>query len=353
MARTLITTVIAPLTASPFPGGQNIDLIDLATIKDDLQVTGTASDSFLRRGITRASTTAAHYCNRMLPENSFLAQSYQDQVWSHREPYPYSVVGGLAPTLQLGRWPLAGQPSTAGTAPPVSAPILTSTSGGSLPAATYYVRATYVTASGETAASLEASLKVAANNLLQVASPGPDVLSVATGWNVYVSTTSGAETLQNGNTPIALNSGWTEPSAGLITGAALPQAILVIEDANINAATNVPNALTEGIDFTADRRLGQLTRLSSNGQPRHWDSRPLVIQYPAGYDVDDISDVQEAVTLIVKGRLFARGRDPMLKQQSVTGVYDASYWVSAFMDRGAMTPEVTSLLDAYRVPVIG
>jgi hypothetical protein len=353
MARTSITTVIAPLTASPFTKGQPIDLIDLATLKDDLKILDSASDAFLRRGITRASSVAAKYCNRMLPEGSFQAQGYQDQIWSHREPYPSRLPAGLAPTLQLGRWPLLGSPSPAGTAPPVAAPSLSKVAGGALAATTYFVRTTYVTAAGETAASLESSLAVPANNLLQVASPPADILNLAIGWNVYVSSTAGTETLQNGTTPIAIGTAWTEPTSSAIIGAALPQAILVIEDANINNVSNVPAALIEGTDFTADRPFGQLTRLSTSGQPRHWDSRPIVVQYPAGYALANLSDAQEAVVEMVKERWFARTRDPMLRQENISGAYEATYWISALKDSGAMTPLVTSLLDQYRVPVIG
>lgn len=354
MARTQITTVIAPLTKSPFSNGQPIDLLDLTTLKDDLKIPDSAADAFLRRGITRASSIAAKYCNRMLPENSFLAQGYQDQVWAHREAYPSPLVRGLAPTLQLGRWPLLGSPSLALTAPPVAAPSLSKVAGGALAAATCWVRTTYVTASGETAASLEASLAVPASNLLVVASPPADVAGLAIGWNVYAysSTAGGPETLQN-TTPIAVGASWTEPTGGVIIGAALPQAILVIEDANINAPANVPAALIEGVDFTADRAFGQLTRLSTTGQPRRWDARPIVVQYAAGYATASLADAQEAVVQMVKDRWFARGRDPLLKQENVPGAYEANYWISALSDRGAMTPEVTSMLDAYRVPVIG
>lgn len=353
MTRTLITTVIAPLAKSPFSNGQPIDLIDLATLKDDLKILDSASDAFLRRGITRTSTVAAKYCNRMLPENSFQAQGYQDQVWAHREPYPSPLVRGLAPKLQLGRWPLLGAPSSAGTAPPVAAPSLSKVAGGALAATTYFVRSTYVTATGETAASLESSLAVAASNLLVVAAPPADVAAKAIGWNVYVSTTAGAETLQNGTVPIAMGTAWTEPTSSAVAGAALPQAILVIENTSVNNALNVPSALIEGIDFTADREVGQLVRLSSNGMPCHWPSSPILLQYTAGYALASLTDAQDAIVKMVEGRWFARGRDPLLKQENVAGAYEANYWVSSIMDKGAMTPEVTSLLDAYRVPVIG
>lgn len=102
---------------------------------------------------------------------------------------------------------------------PPSSPSLTSVAGGTLAAATYYVKTTYVTPNGETVVSVEAGLAVAANNLLKVNSPAS--AGNATGWNVYVATSSGNETLQNAS-PIALGTAWTEPTTGLISGASPP-----------------------------------------------------------------------------------------------------------------------------------
>ncbi len=100
-------------------------------------------------------------------------------------------------------------------------PVLSSVAGGTLAATTYFVKITYVNPSGETAPSTEASLAVLANNLLVVTSPAAN--QNATGYNVYVSTTSNTETKQNA-TPIAIGTNWTEPTTGLVTGAAMPTA---------------------------------------------------------------------------------------------------------------------------------
>jgi hypothetical protein len=102
---------------------------------------------------------------------------------------------------------------------PPAAPTLSSVAGGALGATTYYVRVAYKSSTGETLASLESSLAVAANNLLQVASP-PSVTG-AVGWAVYVSITTSAETEQNVS-PIAIGTAWAEPTTGLIAGNALP-----------------------------------------------------------------------------------------------------------------------------------
>jgi hypothetical protein len=86
------------------------------------------------------------------------------------------------------------------------------------------VKCTWVTNSGETAASGETNFAASASNVITVAHPSSPPAG-AIGWNVYVSNTSGgsgAETRQNGGTPIAVGTNWTEPTSGLVTGAALP-----------------------------------------------------------------------------------------------------------------------------------
>ncbi|MDE3176410.1 MAG: DUF2460 domain-containing protein [Pseudomonadota bacterium] len=109
----------------------------------------------------------------------------------------------------------------AGLAPP-AAPSLSQVSAGALGAATYYAKVTYVTASGETAPSAEASLAVTANHVLSVASPATPSPASAIGWNVYVATASGAQSKQNA-APIALGTAWQETApTGLISGAPAP-----------------------------------------------------------------------------------------------------------------------------------
>jgi hypothetical protein len=110
-------------------------------------------------------------------------------------------------------------PSTGLVANPTVAPTLASSAGGTMAATTYYVVYTYTDAQGQTVASPEASLAVAADYLLTVTSPAAS--TNATGYNVYVGTATGQETLQN-SSPIALGTNWTEPTSGLIAGTALP-----------------------------------------------------------------------------------------------------------------------------------
>ena len=74
--------------------------------------------------------------------------------------------------------------NTAFVSPPVAAPTLCMTSGGTVTqTTTYYVTITYKSATGETLPSPESTLMVPPNNLLVVKQPTPS----GTGWNVYVS----------------------------------------------------------------------------------------------------------------------------------------------------------------------
>jgi hypothetical protein len=89
---TLISTVVA--------AAADTDLTDLATVKSELAIAGTANDKFLARQIAAASAAIQTYCNRV-----FAAQTIQDQIWFARESWPAVVREGAAP-LQLTGWPL-------------------------------------------------------------------------------------------------------------------------------------------------------------------------------------------------------------------------------------------------------
>lgn len=67
-----------------------------------------------------------------------------------------------------------------------------------LPAATFFVTTTFITKWGETTASSESSLAVSAGNYLLVVAPVPTAAQAphVTGWNIYVSLSTGTEVLQ-------------------------------------------------------------------------------------------------------------------------------------------------------------
>ena len=345
-ARTIISSVITPPVAM-FTGGGVYDLIDLQTVKGILGITGPDQDTYLKLLIAQVSGGIRKHCGR-----TFQAQTVQDQIWSQRDPNPALVAGGNMP-LNLSRWPIIGPASNAGTGAPLF-PVLSKIAGGALAAANYFVRITYVTPMGETPVSLEASLIVAANNLLKISSPALDLLALATGWNVYVGANSGSETLQNA-TPIAIGTAWTEPTSGLIAGTAMPSFVSVIENLSTSIAvggTNVPINLIEGTDFLSDFDKGELTRLSSGGYPRKWPAFPFVVIYQSGFAVLP-PEIQDACIRLVRGAYFSLTRDPMLRQENISGVYEATYWFGNGPGASAgYPPDVQDLLDHHRVPVI-
>lgn len=106
-------------------------------------------------------------------------------------------------------------PAYTGFLSPPAAPIVKTTTGGSLPARTEYYQLTYVNANGETTPSFETAITLSAGQLAVVQDPGPS--GNATGYNVYGSTTSAQEILQN-NSPITFGNNWTEPNIGLTLG---------------------------------------------------------------------------------------------------------------------------------------
>lgn len=355
MAPTIISRVVIPATAQ-FAGGQPLDLVSLADVKLELDIAETKNDAWFLKAITRCSRAVVTECTRV-----FQPQTYHEYFQALRDPYPWQLPSGFFP-LQLSAWPICSPPSTAGTAPPL-VPTLSVASGGNLAAAIYYTRATLVTATGETAASLESRLAVAANNLPVVAAPqsnSPDFDQIAVGWNCYMASSSYAETLQNAS-PLPLNESFTLPTSGLTTsGAACPNYITVVENAPLN-----PQPLCEGIDFRSDYNgvnnaigspdfsVGWLTRLFLVDEtPRRWSGLPITVVYQAGFPTlpDDVSD---CVLQAVKAKYFARRRDPMLRSRNITGAYEAQYWFgSGPGNKGQFPPDVQAMIDRYRVPVI-
>lgn len=135
----------------------------------------------------------------------------------------------------------------------------------------------------------------------------------------------------------------------LIPGGVAPLQLSRWPVGSITSVTENDVALSEPADYRLRVREGQLERLGADGYPRAWPAFRVVVEYAAGFaEIPD--DVQDAVIRMVKARWFMRQRDPLLRQEEVPGVYSASYWVSTGTG-GAITPDVSDLLDNYRVPV--
>jgi hypothetical protein len=99
--------------------------------------------------------------------------------------------------------------------PRAEAPIF-SVTAGLIPSTIYYVRVSWLSATGqEGLASKETTYQTADGSLLVVQSVAPP--AVAAAWNVYIGTTETTVTLQNA-APIPVGQTFTIPGTGLITG---------------------------------------------------------------------------------------------------------------------------------------
>ena len=81
------------------------------------------------------------------------------------------------------------------------------TTGGSLPAASYSVRAAYTYSGGVGILSPSVMVAVASGQQISVPSPPADAAGLATGWNIYIGP-SGNETLQN-SSPLPIGTAFT------------------------------------------------------------------------------------------------------------------------------------------------
>lgn len=350
MAPTIIRSVVTPTTGwYPGSGTGIYDLIDLGTVKSILGIADGTQDAVLQRFISQASTAIRKHCNR-----TFQIQTYQELLWSQRDPYPWQLPSGFEP-LQLRERPIAGSPCIAGTAAPTTPGALSAFNGGALAAASYFVRITYQTPTGESPVSPETGLVVAVNSLLQVAPPPADPLGIATGWNVYVGVASGAETRQNG-APLALTAAWQMGATGPQPGAAMPGFVSVTLNANVNNSNInlVPQNLVEGQNFLVDYEHAQLTRLFNDGYPCHWEMLPIQVVYQAGFAANDpkIADLQDACIRLVRGAYFAARRDPAIRAQNIEGVYSAQFWFASGPGGGRFPPDIEEALADWRTPVM-
>ncbi len=127
---------------------------------------------------------------------------------------------------------------------------------------------------------------------------------------------------------------------------------------SVASVTEAGRSLTAGSDFIPDQANGRLIRLHIDGLPSRWRAAIVVVIYQAGYVLPgDTSgaartlpcDVEDAVCRLVAARWAERRRDPYLKVEETAGIRN-EYWIPAY--DSALPPDVASLLDNYRVPVV-
>jgi len=127
---------------------------------------------------------------------------------------------------------------------------------------------------------------------------------------------------------------------------------------SVTSVTENGVLLTANVDYEVNLQSSSIYRLDSNGNPRQWDTYPLIIVYVAGFTLAPATsptlpaDLEDAVIRMIKGKWFDRNRDMRLKSQEIAGVGKEEYWISQNPDEGNMTPDVTDILDNYRPPTV-
>lgn len=310
MAVEIITTVTAPATATP-PAGP-YDLTDLATVHDELNIptSDTSNDAFLSRAITQCSAAINRYCNRV-----FQVEGLTDLIQIQQDPYPFQVPGGVFP-LQLSRWPLI----TVGT--------VTQTIAGANSAAP-----------------------------TQTLVLGTDyTIDYKKGWLIRLDQFTGvAVKWEAMPVTVPYTAGFTVPVVG--------------ESHSVPSGSPYTITVANAAEFAADNGVTYangtaLTAVASNPAQGQYNVTPagvytfnaadagaaVLINYVYAHLPDDVVD---ACLRLVTARFKARGRDPMLRTQGEPGIGQQQFWIGPQPGQhGALPPEIQSLVEPYRVPVI-
>lgn len=113
------------------------------------------------------------------------------------------------------------------------------------------------------------------------------------------------------------------------------------------SAVTVDGTALAGTDYERDGAL--LHRLSSDRRV-DWTGSKVVIDYQAGFaTLTDLPyDLERAALEWIKAAYSARGRDPLLRSQSVQDVGSESY-LDPRSGMEAMPPQCAALLDPWRL----
>ena len=263
-------SVTAPVESTSTPSGtETVDQTDIQTLTRQLtngggQVTE-QDDYFSFSGVTYSQT--AMYLGSA--SNNTASGNYHATLYGYDDRgrqnmvkmptgtiyntvyddlgHPVSLWVGTNDTPTSGEWSPTNNSSPCnmvavqdnaydnGNAP--GTPSVSSSSGGTLQDTVYYVRVTSVSNGVESPGSAEMVIDVPQNSLLVVTPP-----SGLSQYNVYVSTTPGAEELQNSSPlSVSTNPTWTEPQAGLVSGAIIN--LGGVGDGNLTQVTLHPGSL--------------------------------------------------------------------------------------------------------------
>lgn len=103
-----------------------------------------------------------------------------------------------------------------------------------------------------------------------------------------------------------------------------------------------------------DAASGIVRRLDEDGDRSCWVAGKIIATYTAGWvmpgqpGADLPAAIEAAAVELVGSFRSARSRDPLVRQESVPGVADVSYWVQSPAEAGELPPAVVTKLAPYR-----
>jgi hypothetical protein len=131
----------------------------------------------------------------------------------------------------------------------------------------------------------------------------------------------------------------------------LPSILLKRNPITAITVTEDGTPLARDVDFQLDPDEGIIYRLDSNSDAlTSWSFNKLVVNYTGGYAlVGNLPhNIERACISQVVNTRASAGRDNTVKQESIPGVLETQYWVGTIGQNGALTPDVTAMLDPYR-----
>jgi len=143
-----------------------------------------------------------------------------------------------------------------------------------------------------------------------------------------------------------------DPYPQLMTGGVAPLQLSTWPIVDVTEVLENGVTLVDGTDFRINASDGQLIRLADDGYPKNWPAYAISVTYSAGYATVP-QDVAGKIARMVVQRFLARGRDPAMMSEDIPGVRSIRLWVPTGSDAGNMPPEVTDVLENYRVPLVG
>lgn len=107
--------------------------------------------------------------------------------------------------------------------------------------------------------------------------------------------------------------------------------------------------LLAGTKYEADVNAGRIYRLE-NDVRTSWPAAKTVVIYQAGYDLPTAApkDLQKAARALVVAQYRSKGRDPLVRSESVDSVGEQSFWLPDEASRA----DVQAVLDRYSNPIV-